>query len=118
MDDTQRQFFSMLMRQLPFIVIPVLTMIGGVIVAIVCMSKYPREATLTLLAMLLMLGSTIMGPVVTAMQFSQSRGGGMNEFMSSLLLYGRQFVSTGGFVLLFVAIFGNRTPKDPDAFDG
>lgn len=117
MDDTQRQFFSMLMRQLPFIVIPVLTMIGGVIVAIVYMSKYPREATLTLLAMLLMLGSTIMGPVLSAMHASQPRGGDMNQFLSSLLNYGRQFVSTGGFVLLFVAIFGNRTPKDPDSYD-
>lgn len=117
MFDEQSQFLRIFLQQIPYTIIPLVTMFGGLATAIVCMSKYPREAVLTLIAMLLLIATTIMGPVLNAMQFSQSDArSDVNQTIFSLLNFGRQFVSTGAFVLLFIAIFGNRTPKNYDQF--
>lgn len=119
MDEDQTRFLEVFLRSLPFMIVPLLTMVGGTITACVYMGKHPREATLTLIAMVLMITATIMGPLLSASQMAslRSNSGNANPEAYQVLHHVRQFINAGAYALLFVAIFGNRAPKEQSRFD-
>jgi hypothetical protein len=110
-ENTFGLFVNILLSELPYLLI----WLAGLILAIVCWSRYPRPARLTTLAIGMMFLATVLFCYLCSQLISRQWPN--SRTWIQILAWGLNIVRALGYGLLFWAIFSSRQTFSPRRFD-